>query len=63
MLCFSISGDFGDAASAPDDVRTDAVHEILTVRHEEEDLRPLREVVLEPEDGLHVQVVRGFIQN
>ena len=49
-----ILGDFGDAASAPDDMRADAVHEILGVRHEEEDLRPLREVVFQPKHGLHI---------
>ena len=45
----------------PHDVRADAVHEVLRVRHEEQYFRPPREVVLEPKHGLHVQMIRGFI--
>ena len=35
-------------------MRADPVHEVLRMTHEEQNLRPPREVVLEPEDGLHV---------
>eukprot|EP01084_Bolivina_argentea_P113294 201950_1 len=45
-----------------DDVGADTVHEILGVGHHEEDLLELGEVVLEPDDGLDVEMVGGLVE-
>lgn len=44
------------------DVGAHAVHEILGMRHKEEDFLPLGEVVFQPDDGLHIQVVGWFVE-
>mmetsp|Transcript_40674 Transcript_40674/g.122475 ORF Transcript_40674/g.122475 Transcript_40674/m.122475 type:complete len:455 (+) Transcript_40674:1032-2396(+) len=45
-----------------DGVVGDVVEKVLGVRDHEEDVVPLGEVVLEPDDGLHVQVVGRLVQ-
>mmetsp|Transcript_28143 Transcript_28143/g.48826 ORF Transcript_28143/g.48826 Transcript_28143/m.48826 type:complete len:633 (-) Transcript_28143:351-2249(-) len=42
-------------------VRAHLVQEVLRVAAEEQDLVPVLQVVLQPDHGLHVQVVRGLI--
>mmetsp|Transcript_498 Transcript_498/g.1096 ORF Transcript_498/g.1096 Transcript_498/m.1096 type:complete len:218 (-) Transcript_498:48-701(-) len=43
-------------------VAAHVVEEILGVADQEQDAGPLGKIVLEPDDGLHVQVVRRFVQ-
>ena len=41
--------------------RANSVYEVLGVRHDDQTVAPLGQVVLQPDDGLHVQVVGGFV--
>jgi hypothetical protein len=43
-------------------MRTNGIHEILTVRRDHEDMVIRREVGLQPYDGAQVQVIGGFVQ-
>ncbi len=46
-----------------DDVGADVVQERLVVRDDEEGLLPVLEVVVQPDDGVQVEVVRRFVEH
>eukprot|EP00754_Rhynchopus_humris_P005731 Rhum_TRINITY_DN12837_c0_g2::Rhum_TRINITY_DN12837_c0_g2_i1::g.54675::m.54675 len=49
-------------AAQVNDVRADAVHKVLRVRHHQQDALERLQVVLQPHDGLDVEVVRRLVE-
>mmetsp|Transcript_22510 Transcript_22510/g.51906 ORF Transcript_22510/g.51906 Transcript_22510/m.51906 type:complete len:231 (+) Transcript_22510:271-963(+) len=45
-----------------DHVRADIIQKVLRMRYQQENLIPVRKILLQPNDGLHIQVIGGFIQ-
>mmetsp|Transcript_9115 Transcript_9115/g.20598 ORF Transcript_9115/g.20598 Transcript_9115/m.20598 type:complete len:220 (+) Transcript_9115:541-1200(+) len=46
----------------PYDVGAHSVHEILGMANKEKDLGPFREIFLQPQNGVHIQMVCGLVQ-
>ena len=43
-------------------VGTDIVHEILGVTHKKQNTCPIRQIIFQPHDGFHIQMVGGLVQ-